>query len=330
MGRSKAATPAGRSRSTAGRRSRSAGRAATKPRPKPKRAATAKRAAAKRTAPGRATSTANGRGATRKPPRRRPPSKSRARRPRPARAPRRSLGAWRRQIPWRTRIVIAAVVAVALGAGYLFWLRDSSLVAVTNVQVKGVTAGDTEQITGQLERSAEGMTTLHVRADELEKVAAAFPTVESVDVDASFPHSMTIDVQERPPAMIARAGDEEVPVAADGTLLTGVEAPKDGLPVLEVPELPTSPRLVGEPLKQALVLGAAPEPLRPLIERVELSKDFGVEVTLRGEIPIRFGGASSAAQKWAAAAAVLADPHLDALTYLDVRVPQRPAVGGNG
>ena len=51
-------------------------------------------------------------------------------------------------------------------------------------------------------------------------------------------------------------------------------------------------------------------------------------MTLRGGIPVRFGSGSEAAEKWAAAAAVLADPKLDALTYVDVRVPERPAAGG--
>ncbi len=53
-----------------------------------------------------------------------------------------------------------------------------------------------------------------------------------------------------------------------------------------------------------------------------------MEVTLRGGIPVRFGNGSRATEKWAAAAAVLADPKLDSLTYLDVRVPERPAAGG--
>ena len=52
-------------------------------------------------------------------------------------------------------------------------------------------------------------------------------------------------------------------------------------------------------------------------------------LTLRGGIPVRFGDDSAAGAKWRAAAAVLADPKLDALTYLDVRVPERPAIGGH-
>ncbi len=51
-------------------------------------------------------------------------------------------------------------------------------------------------------------------------------------------------------------------------------------------------------------------------------------MTLRGEIPLYFGGSAGAGEKWAAATAVLADPEIDTLTYLDVRVPERPAVGG--
>ncbi len=120
-------------------------------------------------------------------------------------------------------------------------------------------------------------------------------------------------------------------MAADGTMLTGVSVPDDAkLPQLELDRIPASGALTGEPLQQALVLGAAPEPLRPLIERAGYDKDFGVEVTMRGGIPIRFGSGSAAAAKWASAAAVLADPRVDALTYLDVRVPERPAGGGAG
>ena len=76
-------------------------------------------------------------------------------------------------------------------------------------------------------------------------------------------------------------------------------------------------------------VGAAPEPLRPLIEKVDDDEGLRVELTLRGGIPVRFGtGSRARREKWAAAAAVLADPKLDALTYLDVRVPERAAAGG--
>jgi cell division protein FtsQ len=229
---------------------------------------------------------------------------------------------------WRGRLAVLGALAVALAAGYLFWLRDSSLVAVDDVEVVGVTAGEREQIVAELTAVAKRMTTLHVDRDRIERVASAYPTISSVEVDPNFPHGMRIEVVERPPTLLVRGGGREVAAAADGTLLPGVPVAEDELPVLEVDEVPASGMLGGEPLEQALIVGAAPEPLRPLIEKIDYDDDYGVEVTLRGEIPVRFGDGAAAAEKWAAAAAVLADPKLDAVTYVDVRVPERPAAGG--
>ena len=124
-----------------------------------------------------------------------------------------------------------------------------------------------------------------------------------------------------------------MPAAADGTLLVGLEVPDKlakELPTVQVSELPGSGRLAAGDLEQALVVGATPEPLRGLVEGASWSADEGVVVTMRGEIPIHFGDGARADAKWAAAAAILADPKLDSVAYLDVRVPERPAVGGSG
>ena len=66
---------------------------------------------------------------------------------------------------------------------------------------------------------------------------------------------MRIEVTERPPAMVVSAGGEQVPVAADGTLLPGVEVTDDDhLPVLEVEQAPGGrQRSSGDPLDEALV-----------------------------------------------------------------------------
>jgi cell division protein FtsQ len=224
--------------------------------------------------------------------------------------------------------VLIAVLLAVLGGGYLFWLRDSSLVAVDDVEVVGVTAGEREQIVTELTAVAKQMTTLHVDQDRIEQVASAYPTIKGVSVDPNFPHGMRIEVAERPPRMLVRGGGQEVPVAADGTLLAGVPVAEGELPVLELDQVPAEGTLGGEPLEQALVVGAIPEPMRPLIEQIDYTDDYGVEITLRGDIPVRFGSGAGAQEKWAAAAAVLADPKLDALTYVDVRVPERPAAGG--
>jgi cell division protein FtsQ len=43
---------------------------------------------------------------------------------------------------------------------------------------------------------------------------------------------------------------------------------------------------------------------------------------------VYFGDAGRLAAKWTATARVLADPSSKGATYLDVRVPERPAAGG--
>ena len=249
--------------------------------------------------------------------------------PRPAREPRRKRRALRPRggLTWRGRAIALAGLALVLASAYFLWFRDSSLVTVDDVEVVGVTSGDREAIAAELTRVATGMTTLHADVGRIEDAAKAFPTVKSVSVDMNFPHGARIEVIEHRPTSVVGAGEGRMPVAADGTLLPGVPLPEEKLPELPLGEPPSGDRLEGDALEQALVVGGAPAGLRPLIERIETTRDYGVEVTLRGGIPIRFGDSTDAAAKWTAAAAVLADPKLEALCNLDVRVPSRPAAG---
>ena len=76
------------------------------------------------------------------------------------------------------------------------------------------------------------------------------------------------------------------------------------------------------------MLGAAPDPIRPAIQEASVDKDDGVVVGLAEGIEVRFGDSADAAAKWASAVAILADPKLDQVSYIDVRLPGRPAIGG--
>jgi hypothetical protein len=127
---------------------------------------------------------------------------------------------------------------------------------------------------------------------------------------------------------VATDGDRQIPVAADGSLLPGVDVGDSKLPVLKVDQIPTAGKLGGEALDEAHVVAAAPKPLTPLIEGISTAHAYGIVITLHGGIDLRFGSAAKSTQKWAAAAAVLADPKVTTLQYVDVRVPSRPAIGG--
>jgi cell division protein FtsQ len=269
---------------------------------------------------------------TRRRPVSRAPSRPARRKPPAKRAKRARFAIWRRtrsraRGSLRRRALLLVGVAGALAVAYFAWFRDSSLVAVEHVKVEEVSSSDRGQIVAALTHAARGMTTLHVQTDRLTSAVQGMPTVESVSADPSFPHGLTIHVAERQPVLVASDGSRRVPVAADGSVLPGVDVGGD-LPMLRVDTLPASGRLEGEALGEARTMGAAPAPLRPLIEGATVSSDYGVVLTMRGGIQLRFGTGGGREAKWASIAAVLSDPELTTLTYVDARVPQRPAVGG--
>jgi cell division protein FtsQ len=223
---------------------------------------------------------------------------------------------------------VVAILAGALAIAYFAWFRHSSFVAVQNVKVEGTSAADQDRVTAAITDAAKGMSTLDVDSGALAGAVSGIPTVASVSADPSFPHGLTVHVTERRPVLVASDGDQRVAIAAGGALLPGVDSPDAGLPVLKVDQIPASGRLDGEALDEERVIAAAPTPLRGLIEGVATTHDYGTVVTLKPGIDLRFGSPAKAAAKWAAAAAVLADPKVTSLDYVDVRVASRPAIGG--
>ena len=137
-------------------------------------------------------------------------------------------------------------------------------------------------------------------------------------------------VSSTPVALIGAESEEPVAVAADGTILAWLPVPEEAiLPSLPLEAPPEAPRLQGPMLEQVRVLAAAPPALRPYIKSSYYG-ETGVDVELEPGIELRFGEATQVARKWRAAAAVLADPSIEALDYVDLHAPSRPATGGSG
>ena len=228
---------------------------------------------------------------------------------------------------WRRRLVALGVLAAALAAGYLFWLRDSSLFEVREVKVSGATANANE-VAVALQGAAQGMSTLHIRDEELRQAVSRFPTIASLKASTSLPHELDIEVTERLPVAVVKQSGAEIPVSADGYLLRGLAA-EPGLPPLEPSGAAVEGRLASHDAEQAALLGAAPEQLRKGLEESRYDPDqAGVVVDLSNGIELRLGDSRDATAKWAAAASVLADPKLGNPAYIDVSVPGRPVAGG--
>jgi len=225
------------------------------------------------------------------------------------------------------KIAAIAALTAALVVGGWLWLRDSSLVQVTQVRVSGVTTSESQRVTQALDTTARGMTTLHVRPGALKDAVSQFSSVETVKVKTDFPHTMTIDVVERRPVAALAIGDRRIPVTGGGILLRGITADRD-LPTVRISKAVTGERVTDRGVLGALkVARAAPGPLLHVATEVGV-QPRGVVVQLDHGPDLVFGDGEDATAKWTAAARVLAEPSAAGATYLDLRVVGRVAAGG--
>jgi cell division protein FtsQ len=228
----------------------------------------------------------------------------------------------------KRRLIALALACLALAAGYQFWLRDSSLVAVEHVEVTGVTSSDAARVRAAITGAARDMTTLHVDREALDRAVAGYPVVRKLEVAPDFPHGLTVHVIEYEPVATAVSDSGRVPVAGDGTILRGV-AVKGSVPTVEVEGALGTEFLLDRTARDAAaVAGGAPAVLRARIENVQRRSDDGYVAELRDGPELIFGAATRLRAKWAAAARVLADLEARGASYVDLRIPSRPAVGG--
>lgn len=237
---------------------------------------------------------------------------------------RRRLRVPRRRLVW---LVFSLIVGGGIFGGGWFWLRDSQLVSVRDVAIKGVKWGPRARIEGALRSVALEMTTLHLRLHEIDEVARQFPSIAAVKTESHFPHRLTIHVRQREPVAVASFAGRHIPVAVDGTILSDI-GPEPGLYQLEGSVSSSHGRITDKHQLETLrVVGAGPLELRDRISQA-VSTARGITIKLRQGPDLIFGDSSAARAKWAAAVRVLADPTSVGASYLDLRVVGRVAVGG--
>jgi cell division protein FtsQ len=211
--------------------------------------------------------------------------------------------------------------------GGWFALRHSPLASVQHVRVSGVHGPDAGAIEAALVAAGRRMSTLDVRPAALRTAVAGFPVVREVRATASFPHGLRVRVIEQPPVAALTVGSARTAVAADGVVL-GPALLTGSLPTLSGSYQPApGKRLSDRTLLGSLaVLGAAPAPLARLLARV-FSGPKGLTIAMRSGLLAYFGDASRPHAKWLSLARVLADSSSAGASYVDVRLPERPAAG---
>jgi cell division protein FtsQ len=228
------------------------------------------------------------------------------------------------------RAFVAVPVACALLVGAWVWLRDSSLVSVQRVQITGVHGPEAAAIDAALTGAARHMTTLDLHPAALRAAVAPFRVVRDVQATAAFPHALRIRVIEQlPVASLALAGGRTA-VAADGVVL-GPALDSSALPtVASAAGAVAAGHVRGAALLVALaVLGACPEQVAPAVSHL-FSGSHGLTVAMRNGLEVYFGDGSRPHAKWSSLARVLADTSSAGASYIDVRLPERPAAGFPG
>lgn len=228
----------------------------------------------------------------------------------------------------RRRAVVSALVLLGI-AGAVWFGRDLPLWRVKHVTVLGLQGPGAAQARQALIQAAEQMTTLAVDHRRLRAALAGYPLAAGVEVDRRLPDGLVLRVRLRRPVAVIVGPRGRLAVADDGTALPGVRT-SDALPTLQVPDGPEPRRPPSRSLARRLqVLATAPPQLLPQVATVIDDRQLGLVATMRSGLRAIFGAATDLKLKWRSMSAVLAadDTVLNA-SYLDLRVPSRPAAGG--
>lgn len=229
--------------------------------------------------------------------------------------------------PIALRVAVCALIAVPLLGGGWLWFRNSSLVSVRHVHITGVEGIDGVEIRTALDDAAARMTTLNFSAAALRPAVAQYPIVGALRVRTSFPHTVSIMVTERPPVAVLLSSGQRTAVAADGTVL-GPAMLSSSLPTINVSVDPAQGVHLHESsaLAALAVLAAAPAQLERYVVRAYTGPE-GLTLAMRNGLLVYFGNATRPHAKWLSLARVLVSPSAAGASYVDVRLPERPAAG---
>jgi cell division protein FtsQ len=222
---------------------------------------------------------------------------------------------------------LVGLTALLLLVGAWLGLRNSPLVKVNRVQISGVHGTDAAAIESALTTAARRMSTMDVHAGALLTAVAPYRVVREVQASTIFPHGLRLRVVEQPAVAAVTTGTARTAVAADGVVL-GPGFLSSSLPVIHAAApAEGAQRVTSAPLLAELtILGSAPETMIGWVSRVFMGRN-GITVAMRNGLLLYFGDATRPHAKWLSAARVLADPSAAGASYLDVRLPERPAAG---
>lgn len=224
----------------------------------------------------------------------------------------------------RVRMVLILAGAFVL-AGLAYLAVESPALDVDRVAVTGaenVNPDDVRRAAG-VER---GEALLRVDTGAVAKRVAQLPWIADVRVVRDLPGTLRIDVRELDAVAYARrANGKAALLAADGRVVADVDVPPPGVvEVLGMRRPPAVNGVVSPPGAPGAVTYMPQEVARRVVA-IDLSGE-GVALDLDNGAEIRLGTLDDLEAKGAAALAVLREVDGTPFEYIDVRVPENPAV----
>jgi len=224
--------------------------------------------------------------------------------------------------------VLVGLCLVVLGAGGYLAARETSLFAVSTIEVRGAPPGVAAEVRAALQPLV-GRSLLKVQREDVERPLGRLSVVAGASFDRAFPHTLRVYVRAEAPLAVLRRGSEAWLVSAAGRVVRVMPNPRlSSLPRIWVPRaasITVGAVLADEGAGRAL---RALVPLRglPLLPRVrDVLADGELTLVLRSGLEIRLGTARRAPLKLAVAREIL--PQLTPPGYLDVSLPARPVAG---
>ncbi len=213
-------------------------------------------------------------------------------------------------------------IGVALFALALWFVWAGPLLAVSTVQVDGVSTLPAEQVR-EAAGIADGTPLLQVDVDAAEARVAALPQIASVEVTRGWPQSVVITVVERVPVAVVGEPGRRTLVDAEGVLFDSVSGdPPDGVVALVVDD--PGP---GDPSTMAALtaIRALPRSLLGQIAGVAAPSPEDISMALVDGTVVEWGTAEQSPAKASALDALvdqLASGALEPASTIDVTVPE--------
>lgn len=225
--------------------------------------------------------------------------------------------------------LMGAIVAGLIG----YWLYTGPVLSVHGVSMRGYDRDDRTELAAALTAAGERGSILSPPVEQMRTAAARFPWVERIHVARRWPRGLAVDVVQARPVAVGYAGEGD-PVLLTGTgRVLEVVTGGTGLGWLRLSTRAPAPGgQIGEADAATLEFMAALAPdLAAQVRDLAPTADGLVMARLETGAELRLGAPERLSAKAVALGLVigaLTPEELAAATYIDLTVPEHPAVGG--